>query len=71
MHSSSKPTMILAVCWAWLPPPAAMNTSGCGNAEFLEEDVVHFAVVVLAGMDDLERQGLPGPAGRARSARFS
>ena len=29
---------------------------GLGDAEFFEEDVVHFTVVVLARVDDLERQ---------------
>ena len=31
-----------------------------GNAEFFEKDVVHFAVVVLTGVDDLEGQCLLG-----------
>jgi hypothetical protein len=44
--------MILAVWVAWLPPPASRWYVGLGNAQFLEEDVAHFPVVVLAGVDD-------------------
>ena len=35
-----------------------------GNTHFLEEHVVHFAIVMLAGMNDLERQ----PAMRLQGA---
>ena len=53
-----EPVSTAAVCWAWLPEPTPRLCVGLAHPELLDESAGEGLVVVLAGVEEAERDPL-------------